>query len=348
MQRRANYNTLIRLLRIMAEAALTTYDLGSVRLALLSHHRNTVFRVDTQPYGALNASNQPQEEGRYILRFCDMQRLTIEMIRSEVQWLLAIREETDLCVPEPVPARNGEYVVDVQMEGVDMICRCLLLRWVPGRTVDSGLSPTLLERVGMLQARLHQHAQTFVPSADFVRPASDWQQFLANSSDMIALINQRHKGLLNAADKDLLARAAMYAWEEIATLARSPESYGLVHGDLQQAHYVFQRGNVHALGFDRCCSDYFLSDSAVTLSGLAGREDELALRKAYWQGYGRILTPPAHSEMTLDAFFVAHTLRHLNDLVHFTNFNDDKNEIAFYFQSRKALLQQFVTASVQR
>ena len=50
---------------------------------------------------------------------------------------------------------------------------CVLLRWVPGRFVDDGLTPSHLERVGAYMARLQNSGAQFRPPDGFVRGRLD-------------------------------------------------------------------------------------------------------------------------------------------------------------------------------
>ena len=96
----------IRHLRKFANAALQRYDIGKVSLRFLSNTDNTVFRVDRTAEGSQQIEN-PDVPRRYILR------ITPEMIRAELLWLSALRDQENLVVPEPVPATDGTFVQEV-------------------------------------------------------------------------------------------------------------------------------------------------------------------------------------------------------------------------------------------
>ncbi|GHO85177.1 phosphotransferase enzyme family protein [Dictyobacter formicarum] len=160
----ASYNSQIRQLRILAEAALTHYEVGSARLTLLSHGEHSVFRVAAYARSGA-AALKPTEGsgGRFALHLCQKDGFDRGLWNSELQWLTALKRDTDLLVPEPIAARDGELMPEIRIEDVEQECVCLLFSWMPGRSIDSGLSPTLFERVGTFLARLHQYARQFVP-----------------------------------------------------------------------------------------------------------------------------------------------------------------------------------------
>lgn len=355
----SSYNSQIRQLRILAEAALTQYDIGSARLTLLSHRESTMFRVDTLSRPGLvaeenvgsveNTGNiEKNKDGRFVIRLCDPQVANQKMLSSELQWLSALRRDTDLCVPEPIPTRDGEFITTVQIEDVAQERLCLLLRWVPGRFVDSGLTPTLFERVGMLQARLHQHARHFNSPEGFVRPHWDWTLLLGDwtvlDPDFVA---QKCDGLIGGSEYRLFSKAEERIREVISAIPKHSSLYGLVHGDLQQTNYLFYKGNVNAIHFNNCCWSYYLFDMAITLSGIEGREDEEQMRKAYFHGYETVRALPTQYEEQLQIFMALQKLKRLNALFR----SDDPSiraDAVPYMAQTVEWLGQYVTAGVHQ
>ena len=83
-----------------------------------------------------------------------------QVLRSQLGWLSALREDIGLLGPEPVPTTDGEPVGRVTVEGTPWQRRSTLARWVPG--VHKGgavLSEADLIRVGSLLATMHNHAE---------------------------------------------------------------------------------------------------------------------------------------------------------------------------------------------
>jgi Ser/Thr protein kinase RdoA (MazF antagonist) len=112
----------------LARVALDRYALAAPRLTFLSDTDNTVYRVD-----AAGAA--------YALRICNPVKYCPEAILAELSWLAAIRRDTTLVVPEPVPARDGRLLQSVSAEGVPEPRRCVLFCWVEGEFRDQDLTP---------------------------------------------------------------------------------------------------------------------------------------------------------------------------------------------------------------
>ncbi|GCE23727.1 phosphotransferase enzyme family protein [Dictyobacter kobayashii] len=313
----SSYNSQIRQLRILAEAALTQYDIGSARLTMLSHGKHAVFRVTTysRPGQQAVESATRAEDGRFALHLCQKDGFDRALWNSELQWLAALKRDTDLLVPEPVATRDGALMQEVQIEDIDQECICLLLRWLPGRSVDWGLSPTLFERVGIFLARLHQYAKQFIPPEGFVRPRWDWQQVFGDETvldpDFAAT---RCDGLIGGREYRIFSEVAERARDEFAVIPTSPEYYGLIHGNFRQDCYLFYKGEVGAIGFHKCGWNYYLADLSITLEGVAGRNDEEALEQALLRGYERVRALPDHYEEWLRIFKATRLLEHINSL----------------------------------
>jgi Ser/Thr protein kinase RdoA (MazF antagonist) len=216
------------------------------------------------------------------------------MVRSELAWLAALRQDAGLDVPEPVAALDGALLVEVDAPGLDGPRWCTLFRPVDGRFVAAGdLTPRHLGLVGAFMARLHTHAAGFVPPPGFVRPRWDWRWVLGESS---VFGPGQGAGLVPAESRTVFAAAATRIAAAMAALDSSPAVYGLIHADLQQTNYLFRRGTVGAIDFEDCCWGYHLFDMAIPLFEIADRPDAAGLRAAFFAGYAaeRPL-PPDHT-----------------------------------------------------
>src|ERR1700694_531607 len=91
----------LRRMRRLAQTALAAYELESANLTPLQHFLNTTFRVDV-PLDALRLQGGDKPL-RYAFRISRSGYQDASTIRSELLWLQAIRRETTLVVPEPIP-----------------------------------------------------------------------------------------------------------------------------------------------------------------------------------------------------------------------------------------------------
>jgi Ser/Thr protein kinase RdoA (MazF antagonist) len=258
----------LRALRPVAAAALRAFGLPDASPRLLTYRGPAVFRAASA-------------DGAYILRIYGPGWPDDAALESEVAWLAALRRDTGLGVPEPMPAGDGAWIVRVPLVGEEPR-RCVLMREVAGRFYDRGLTPIHLRRVGALMAALHTHADGFAPPAGFARPRWEAGPVFAPWLDP-----DRASPDVPAATRDALRAGSERLVAEVARLAPQPGAYGLIHADLQQTNYLFHGHEARAIDFDDCCWGYYLYDMAITLFELADRPNGAALRDAFLDGYAR-------------------------------------------------------------
>src|SRR5262245_11028699 len=294
------YRGQLAALRRLADQALVPYPVDVARLTLLSDLENTTFRVDDR------------EGDRYVLR---IHRVTgspfhpvhsPDEIRSELRWLLALDADLEsdaaadhgIRVPVPVATRSGELVTVVEAPPPMAPRPCVLLRWVPGRFFDAGLTAAHLWRVGRFMAHLHRHARSFVPPAGFVRPVVG-----DVTGDVPEYLTTTVADLCGAAAAQIVAEAVDRIEAVIQALGTQSDAFGLVHADLHQENVLFRRGAVAAIDFDDCGWGHYASDFAVMLSELGGRKDFESLQDALLNGYANVADlPPGTDKQHLSAF----------------------------------------------
>lgn len=289
-------------LKQLALKTLEAYEINEPRLTALRHEDNTTFRVDS-------AGGE-----RYVLRIHRPSRKTVAEVRSEMMWLTALRQETSLMVPQPVPTREGELVIVRSVEGVPEPRMCVLLGWVPGRFVNEGLTPSHLERVGTFMAHLHLSVAQFRPPNGFIRGRLDnlygkpqgisealARQQVDNPEDEATAIRL----VAEVCSPEDGARVKRFIQKIRATqrlIGQGPDIFGLIHGDLHQANYLFHQGQVRAIDFDDCGYGYHLYDMAVTLFNVNWRADAAILREGFLAGYRRVRPLSPEHEQYLQTF----------------------------------------------
>lgn len=167
------YRNQQRRLRQVAQTALTSYGLADARLVLVKYEDSAVYRVtDTK-------------DNQYALRMMVTADAENPELLSQMLWLTGLRHDTELLVPEPIPALNGALVLSLLVTGVTR-AQCCLLRWVPGRPIIKDPNPEKLVLAGTIAAQLQEHARHWTPPPDFVRPHWDLDWLLSSSSVLSA------------------------------------------------------------------------------------------------------------------------------------------------------------------
>ncbi|MEZ4737069.1 MAG: phosphotransferase [Caldilineaceae bacterium] len=309
------YRGQLHRLRQLGQAALAEYAVPAPRLHPLRHEANTTFCV--------LAADQQQ----YVLRIHRPDGHTPEAVRSEMQWLLALRQGTEIAVPEPVLTRTGSPLALAETPGVPTPRICVLFRWLEGRFINERLTPQHLERIGRLTAQLHEHTAHWQPPADFVRGRVDaitatarraaWLPVSPTPSHPVVYPAAEDVARLLALVSDHCSRqAAVVVDRTIAqiravfhALGDGKTVFGLLHADLHQENYFFHRGEPRLIDFDDCGWGHYLFDLNVTLFEVAQLPAYPLLREALLRGYRSIRPLSAQHEGYLDTFMALRRLQ---------------------------------------
>ncbi len=225
-----------------------------------------------------------ERAGRHLIRVHRKQRHGRDVdataaIRSEIAWLGAIREDTDLLVPQALAARDGALTVEASATGETRTCS--VLRWMDGRIYEESARPVHLHRLGDAMARLHDQADAWTPPAGFVRIRWDHATFFGDvmvygdtpAAECWALLPQE----VHARFRRVAAR--------MADVMPRVDADGLIHADLHLGNAVFQHGQVKLIDFDDCGTGSRLYELAVALWELRDKPNYPAYRDALLTSY---------------------------------------------------------------
>lgn len=151
----------------VALSALRSYPITPSRVAFLRHNENMVFQVVDE-----------RTRRTYLLRIhtpltkaFEGERLRTEGIVSELLWLEALAEETNLVLQHPVRSKEGTLVTMISGEQEEIPCS--LLHWIEADPFSAVPSSDHVERLGSVIATLHTHACTWSAPEFFDRPVHD-------------------------------------------------------------------------------------------------------------------------------------------------------------------------------
>ena len=290
----------VQRLRRLAHVALAHYAITPTTITLVQYRNNAVFRVTT-----------PSGE-QFALRIHAATNFTgtaptysVPEIESEVRWLTALRHDTDLLVPEPVPTRTGAWVPTVAVDAVPEARACVLFRWVPGRFRRAAPQPATYTRVGQVMAMLHHHGQQFGHPVGFMRPTLDWDTMFGPASGLGSvtespLLTLRECALFHTLTVEL--RAGMLQ------VGQHSDTFGLIHADIHPGNYLVVGNRVGVIDFEDCGYSYFLFDLAQPLLIVAQLPTAATLQAALLDGYSRVRLLPANIDRILPIFLAARLL----------------------------------------
>jgi Ser/Thr protein kinase RdoA (MazF antagonist) len=265
-----------------------------------------------------------------------------QAIQSELDWLLALRRDTDIPFPKPVPTPNGEYIFDLPVPGSKLRRYCTLLKWLDGRFYIKKFTIKNAIVWGKLMARLHNHAIQWRRPNCFTRPERDWEGIFTDKAkfdfpvtQLMELIPKRYKEAFDEVSRQL--KSAM------KKLGKKSNAFGLIHADLNiKTNVLFNKGKAAVIDFDDCCFSYWLTDFAFALSAWQGSPDRLQIQDAFFEGYNSIRTFPESQLKYLELFlagfnadlmlWTAEWLKQSNSPDAKTELNNYGNKLLLYFK----------------
>lgn len=283
-------------LRRLAEVALAAYGLAEARYRLVKYEDNAVYQV-TGVRGE-----------RFVLRLTVTDDESQTALLSWLHWLLALRRDTALVVPEPIPAADGALVIPISVAGLPS-ARCCLLRWVPGQGLGRLRTHTAFALAGEAAARLHWHASRWTPSPGFTRPRYDLNWLFGPTATLHA---PRDIAALDRRGQEVVAMAAQRIRTAVAALGTGADTFGLLHADLNLDNFLYHDARIGIIDFADSGWGYYLYDLATTLCSLRhtvrDRRQEARLRASYLTGYERVRPLPSRYTALLPAFMALREL----------------------------------------
>jgi Ser/Thr protein kinase RdoA (MazF antagonist) len=293
----------VRRMTCLARKALEAYAVPLANIIPLKQVYNKNFRITAQ--------NGEQ----YMLRICHPRRAFVEPIRSELLWLAALNQQTDLCVPEPVLNKEAQFVTVVAGADVPGTHLGVLFHWIDGRFLYRSLTSAHLDRVGELTAGLQQHSANWIRPDGLARRRVDNLFCLRQDQDdqfdetVAARAVQVVAAVTTPQNGKLVETVIKKVWAVLQDLGEGSDTFGLIHADLHQWNYLFCNGRAGVIDFDDCGFGHWLYDLAVTLYCLQGHPDYANLREAFLAGYRRSRPLSTQHEALLGTFMALRTLQ---------------------------------------
>lgn len=327
------------LYRELAARALHRWGLTVAALSWLSYSTNAVFAAQTT-------------SARYVLRLSLAGRVEEARLRSELDWLRAIRQRTDLPAPNPLRlCIEGEERLYASLSH-DLLpppqrVYGVLFEHLEGRRKSaSELSAADCGQIGRYLGRLHRDAQFKLP-ADFDRPRLDWQGLFGVDSPYQSAGNSP---TLEAGQREIFAKVAGHVGQVMARLDGERDNFGLIHADLLAKNVLFDSNSLAALDFEYSGWGYFLYDLAPLLWELRGERgaDYGQLEGALLAGYRSARAEASVDREAVEAFIAARQLASCRWLLQNRHHPQVRDAAPDLIRQRTAELEQYLSMGVLR
>ncbi|MFX1243836.1 MAG: phosphotransferase enzyme family protein [Promethearchaeota archaeon] len=295
----------IRRIKKQAQAAIAAYGLSKAKMKFLGYSGNAHYQIDSSQCAPREPDEGRYWENHYILRLHQPNYQTAEAIRSELLWLQAILQDTDLVVPEPIYNAEGELMTYTEVPGLPTPQYSTLLRWVKGRKTPKEVRAHHYKALGRVAAQLHNHAASWHPPRGFTRIHYDWNGLFSDGGLFDFPASTLWESIPRRFQKpfEIITDEVQNRMHELGT---NPAVYGLIHADLSlDTNMLWYRGDMRPIDFDDSAYGYWIYDLAISLAELKDNKTQQLYRDALQEGYTEIRTMPSSQWKHLDLFIGA-------------------------------------------
>ncbi len=277
-----------------ARAALSHYPVKEYSLKFLGHSDNLTFRVE-EAGGTVYLLRLHEPVTAY---YRGMRQLP-EAISSELAWMEALLQHSDVTIQQPVHAVTGELVIRVEVEK-GMWVPCTLFTWLEGEHFSPAApgAEDFFEQMGRLVARMHVFSSQWAAPAGLVRPVYDHEHFRRIFARLLRGVDH---GVFSEDIYRILRATGQEILDEIDRVSDGPEYWGMIHADLHLGNFLLQGENIIPIDFSFCGFGHYLYDLSICLTG--GLKP--ALRPAFLNGYRSLRSLPESSLRAIEAYALA-------------------------------------------
>jgi|ERR1043166_4235854 Ser/Thr protein kinase RdoA (MazF antagonist) len=247
-------------------------DVASVEFLAAGKHVVFSFRINGQPF---------------VIKLSPEGRRGAAEINSETDWVNYLAS-AGVPVCEPLLSVNGNYAEAVAIPGRGQFVACVNRRSL-GAAVEIGNIETwpsgLIELWGSIAGRIHAASKFFAPN-----PSSRFREMISEETVTLA------GNILDKQCPDIL-QGLTTVMESLLGLPRSPEYFGLIHGDLTPANLFIHGEQLTVIDFETSSHCWFAYDLASPLYSIllfkefmktpADRDAMLGFFRSFLTGYLR-------------------------------------------------------------
>lgn len=281
--------------------------------------------------GAANLVFQYEQGGKaLILRISFREDRNAEQIRAELDFVNYLAAH-GVRVSRPVHSCNGNLVESIEADGI-AFHTVSFLKGKGMRVPDNGYRyregvpiEEYFRNWGRMLGRMHALAKDYQPEGD-VQPRPEWFE-LHNVQAVLDERVPKQMGLVRQRIGSLL--------DEIRSLPKGRDSYGLIHGDFNDGNFTvdYSNGDITVFDFDDACYFWYVYELAAAWEGGIGRVmfGNLEERKAFMERYMAAVMSGYNQETHLADEWLARlplfiSLIQVEEFLHYARYLDTLDE----------------------
>jgi Ser/Thr protein kinase RdoA (MazF antagonist) len=258
--------------------ALNAFPIEPEGLQLVALSENVTFRVTDR-----------RDSVAYVLRLHRPGYHTLEELNSERVWTRALAE-AGVAVPIPLTTQAGGDYVSVQVEALDQERQAGMTRWIEGEPLadllergdDAGAPERCFERLGAIEAAMHNQSSGWRPPPGFARHAVDRDGLMGDAPFWGPFWEHP---VFSPAERRLVIETRDRVRAVMDRLGRDPSTFGMIHADLHDGNLLVDGERLTVIDFDDCAFGWYAYDIAVALYHQQGSPGFDAMQRAFVRGY---------------------------------------------------------------
>lgn len=218
-------------------------------------------------------------------------------VESELLWLEALSQDTDLVLQKPARNRARSLVTQVLAENSTVPVNCTLMRWLDGHPYHRELeSEQTASQIGKILGRLHIHASQWEIPESFNRPKRDSGYFERALRGIQPALKD---GRISPSDYYEFDASIALLTETLRSLDENRQTHGIMHADTHKGNMLYYEGKIRLIDFSFCAFGNFMFDVGICFSDMKER-----LHQAFLEGYQSLRPLPDDHQRLIEGFFV--------------------------------------------
>ena len=294
----------IRRLAGLAHIAVVEWGLAGAEIAMVAYRENMTFKVDGG------------DRGRFALRVHQGGYRTDAQIQSELD-LMTYLDAEGIRTPNVVPTNGGALFTTIAAAGVNEPRQCDLFEWIDGKLLrmtgqpipgDLGPLVEAYREVGALAAQIYNATEKWKKPAEFTRPAWDAEGIFGENGN---IGDFRKLEDITDEQRRLLLDVAERLETMFDQFGKTPDRYGLSHGDFLAENIFVRDDGIRLVDFDDAGDSWHLLDIATAVFDLIDTAAYDPCLDAMVGGYSAHRELPDEHLQMLPVFFLARLLSYL-------------------------------------
>ncbi|MBX7431108.1 phosphotransferase [Mycobacterium sp. Y57] len=214
---------------------------------------------------------------------------SLDAIRSELDWMAALRTETEVATPELIPAADGSDVVAAVVG--DGMLHVDAVTFIAGCTAEENPEAVGFDELGRLSAHMHDHVERWTAPDYFTRFRWDVEATLGPHARWG---NWREAPGLTRDGVAVVERAASAVAASLTEFGQGPDRFGLIHADLRMANLMIgESAGITVIDFDDCGWSWHLADLGAVVSFIEDTPEAERMIVDWLRGYREVRAIPA-------------------------------------------------------